>query len=75
MNVEIYASNPFLKNYHFKSTIDNPIFYQELNNILNPTEFGFVISYRFGELKTQLKKTTKSIVNDDLIQGETGGAK
>lgn len=35
--------------------------------------FQFSISYRFGSLNAQVKKTVKSISNDDLTGGKIGG--
>jgi outer membrane receptor protein involved in Fe transport len=72
MNVRIYANNPFAKKFNIKSTVENTNFYQETNLVLRPREFGFVISFRIGELKAQLKKTAKSITNDDLIKQNQG---
>lgn len=40
---------------------------------LNPRSFQFSISYRFGSMSTQVKKTVKSITNDDLTGGKMGG--
>ncbi|WP_289782989.1 hypothetical protein, partial [Bacteroides congonensis] len=34
---------------------------------------GFSISYRIGELKASVKKTARSISNDDVKGGEGGG--
>lgn len=33
-------------------------------------EVGFSVSYRFGSLKTQVRKVLRSILNDDLIEKE-----
>ncbi len=38
--------------------------------MLRARQVGINISYRLGNLKAQLKKTAKSILNDDVIQGE-----
>ncbi len=74
LSVRIYANNPFTSKFRNKEFTQNPNFYQETNIVMNPREFGFVISYRFGELKAQLKKTSKSIENDDVIQqGQDSG--
>jgi len=38
--------------------------------------FGISASYRFGEMKQQIKKTSRSIKNDDSMdsgQGSQGG--
>ncbi len=70
LNTRIYAQNPFVKNYKRSITTENPTFYQEENLCVSRQYFGFNISYRFGELKTKLKKTAKSIENDDVMGDE-----
>ena len=72
LNVRLYASNLFVNSFSMKHTVKNPSFYQETNLNIRPREFGFIVSYRFGELRAQLKKTARSIANDDVIEG--GGA-
>ena len=77
LNVRIYANSPFYTRNRNKSVTENPNFYQETNIMVNEREFGFTISYRFGALKAELKKTAKSIVNDDVIESgdEQGGGR
>ena len=69
LNVSLYAQNPFneiTKMSRFTKTPDY---------ILNNTTayiyrlFRLSISYRFGELKTQIKKVERTITNDDLKAG------
>ena len=73
LNVNIYANNPFTSNYYSIMTVNSPNFHQRQKLVMHPREFGFVVSWRFGELKTQLKKTTKSIANDDVMQNGQNG--
>ena len=35
--------------------------------------FGISVSYRFGEMKDQIKKVQKTIQNDDVIGGGNKG--
>ena len=70
LNVRIAAQDPFIKKYKRKATVENPTFYQEQNLTIQPRWFVFIVSYRFGELKAILKKTAKSIKNDDVMESE-----
>ena len=36
--------------------------------------FGVSISYRIGELKATVKKAARTISNDDVKSGESGGS-
>lgn len=77
--ISAFAFSPFAKNMSFKNTENrNTDYYFESNNEYRRRQFGIRVSFRFGELKTQLKKTRRSIVNDDMSgagggQGSAGG--
>lgn len=47
---------------------------QESEMYRSGRNFGINISYRFGEMNTQLKKTQRKIENDDLKKGEGGNS-
>jgi outer membrane receptor protein involved in Fe transport len=69
LSVKIYANSPFSKKIRSTIATENPKFHQKQNMAIAGQEIGFVLSYRFGDLKAQLKKTAKSIVNDDVMKG------
>lgn len=65
--IKIGAQNPFSGKYHQitqKTTNGDRIGY-DTSHSLNRA-FGINISYRFGSLKASVKKTNKTISNDDL---------
>jgi len=73
LNISVFAFSPFAKNMSYKSKeTRNPNYYFERNNEYERRQFGVRVSFRFGELKTQIKKAQRGIVNDDT-QGGGGG--
>lgn len=72
LNVSIYANSPFMKDRTFKNTQETDTYYFRSENQFKQRMVGVRVSFRFGELKTQLKKTKRSIVNDDVQSGGQG---
>jgi len=73
MSITLSARNVFWKEmkYTYKSSGSN---YSQKSEMFRPGyNLSFSISYRFGEMKTQLKKTQRKIQNDDVKKGEGGG--
>ncbi len=72
LDVSISATSPFNKFRDFSSTttgdgfIQKNIFRREVRN------FRLSVTYRFGDLKTSMKRVQRSITNDDVMQGESG---
>jgi len=68
-----YAQNPFQKDREFRNERTTPDFRYEsiMNNRVR--SFGISVSYRFGEMKSQIKKTQRGISNDDTMSGGQGG--
>lgn len=72
MSITLSARNVFWKEmkYTYKSSGSN---YSQKSEMFRPGyNMSFSISYRFGEMKTQLKKTQRKIQNDDVKKGEGG---
>ncbi|MDY6122692.1 MAG: TonB-dependent receptor [Porphyromonas sp.] len=69
LNLGIGISNPFKKEMTFRKETDT----QSMNLItedIAPTRYVyFSVAYRFGSLSTQVKKTVRSITNNDLDSG------
>lgn len=75
LNIRIYASSLFKKNLSFENKQTTPTFYSWRENVSSRRHFGFYISYRFGEMKSQIKKAKRTISNDDSMgNGSAGGA-
>lgn len=76
LSFNVRAINPFQKELKFKSEELTSDYLSRSINVNKNRFFGFSVSYRFGEMKTQIKKAQRSIVNDDAMSGggnESGG--
>lgn len=73
LNVNISASNMFSNEQKFKNVIDNPTFRTESFNNFKRRYVSVSVSYRFGEMKAQIKKAVRGITNDDSMGGGQGG--
>lgn len=69
LNISIFASNFFNKYQTYGSETLTDTFRSWSNNKNYSLSYGMSISWRFGELKAQVKKTTRSINNDDVKSG------
>jgi ferric enterobactin receptor len=69
----IAINNPFTKfrNRHLETT--GPDFMQTGNNQMYFRSIGFSLNYNFGSLNKDIKKSRKSINNDDVSNGKGGG--
>ncbi len=76
LNVSAFARNPFEdKTVYSGFTQTADYRFTNASTYISRT-FGLSISYRFGQLKDQIKKVTKTITNDDVKGGgsQSGGA-
>lgn len=69
LNISIFASNLFNKYQSYSSETVTETFCSWSNSQYASRRFGISVSWRFGELKTQVKKTVRSINNDDVKSG------
>lgn len=73
LNINISASNFFSNYQKFRNIINNPNFHTESFSIYQRRFFSMRVSYRFGEMKAQIKKAVRGITNDDSMGGGSGG--
>jgi len=68
LSVSVKASNPFGGKYNAMSTsiTQGDIIGKEVQHDVQRT-VGITVTYRFGNLRTQVKTTDKTIDNDDLV--------
>jgi outer membrane receptor protein involved in Fe transport len=66
MDVNLSVSNPFSEYLKFKSTTTGEGFRQKVQTMQPMRSLNLRISYRFGELKSSIKKVQRTISNDDL---------
>lgn len=69
LNISIFGSNLFNKYQSYSNETLTETFRSWSNNQYASRRYGISISWRFGELKTQVKKTARSINNDDVKSG------
>ncbi|MDR1406699.1 MAG: TonB-dependent receptor family protein [Tannerella sp.] len=69
---QFYVSNPFRDEYSRTMETWTETYYQRSVNAWKERELRISVSYRFGEMKTQIKKTKRSIVNDDVLSSGQG---
>ena len=79
LTVQLMAANPFSNAMTYKSytTQGDVTGWSSSENRRWSRQFVLTVSYRFGSLKTSVKKTSKTIENDDLIgnsKQNSGGA-
>ena len=69
LTISLNSSNLFNKYITFKNNINTPTFCSSTATRIPMRYYGFNISWRFGEVKAQVKKAARSINNDDLKSG------
>lgn len=72
LNVNVSSSNFFSNEQKYKNVINNPTFRTESFNTFNRSFVSLRVSYRFGEMKAQIKKAVRGITNDDSMGGGQG---
>jgi outer membrane receptor protein involved in Fe transport len=64
-SIFLNVSNPYTKYRNFNSYTRDPDFYQTATSQTPFRSFGFGFNYRFGKLKSDIKKNQRGINNDD----------
>lgn len=72
LTISLNTSNLFNKYHTYKNTNTGATFYSWDETKAPNRYYGFNISWRFGELKAQVKKAARSINNDDVKSGGGG---
>ena len=73
LNVTLFGNNIFNKYQNWGYSNNTSTFRMESNSHYPTRRYGISISWRFGELKAQVKKTARSIENDDTKSGGNSG--
>lgn len=66
------AQDPFWKTKEMKSTTEDANFYRKSVNRMSARSFSLSVSWRFGDLKSAIKKVKRGISNDDMKSGGEG---
>lgn len=69
LTVSVSMQDPFEKHKKMKSFTEDSRFYDRSVNYMTARSFRFTISYRFGDMKSAIKKVKRGISNDDLKAG------
>lgn len=77
LTVQLQARNPFgpSKIYFVDITENGDVTGTSRTTHFNNTQFSVSVSYRFGSFNSRVKKTARSISNDDLVGGAQKGTK
>jgi len=74
LNIRLSTMNLFTEYLNYTSTSKSDDFSQKTVSIQPFRQFGLTVSYRFGEMKAQIKKAQRTIRNEDQIQSESSGS-
>ncbi len=76
LTATISVSDPFRAKVNYESSFDDPTFHQKSNFSYSNRMVRFSLSYRFGEMKGEIKKAKRGIKNEDLKGGgdNSGGS-
>jgi len=70
--ISFVSNNPWSKYWEGSSYTRTPDFYQESNNYNTYRTFAIRLSYKFGKLSSDIKKSEHGIQNDD-VKSKSGG--
>ena len=71
MDVTLSLQEPFNKFRKFENRTEDSSIYQYSEFRMQARRIKFGINYRFGKMNVQVKKTSRSIKNDDRIEHES----
>ena len=71
LDLSLNVQNLFSKSRNMTATTTGPGFRQESINYHPMRNLRLSLTYRFGELKSSMKRVKRGIVNDDLMEGES----
>ncbi len=66
------VSDPFRSKVKYESSINDPTFNQKSTYLYSNRMIRVNLSYRFGQIKGEIKKAKRGIKNDDVKSGESG---
>jgi len=69
LNISLSAQNPFEKTRSFNGYNKTETYRSDFTSTMLARSFRISVSYRFGEMKEQIKKAQRSINNDDVKGG------
>jgi len=73
LNFNLSTINPLKNDMTHKQTQETAMYYYESENISKRRSVSFSVSFRFGEMKSQIKKAQRGITNDDVMNSGSSG--
>ena len=70
LTATVSISDPFRTKVKYENTMDDPTFHQKSTTTYSRQMFRVNLSYRFGQMKGEIKKAKRGIKNDDLKSGD-----
>ena len=71
LDISLNVQNFLSKMQKMTSTTTGTGFRQESINFQPMRNLGLSVTYRFGELKSSMRRVQRGIVNDDVMEGES----
>lgn len=69
LTASLSFSDPFRRRAKYTMSYDDPTFHQEMTSYNYNRQLRFNISYRFGQMKGEIKKARRGIKNEDVKSG------
>jgi hypothetical protein len=69
LTASVSISDPFRQRMKYEMTYDDPTFHQEMRNYSYNRMLRVNLSYRFGQMKGEIKKAKRGIKNEDVKSG------
>ena len=69
LNITLAAGNPFKKYFTYRQTVAGENFKSKGTLKFDQQWFALAVSYRIGKLESGVKKASRTIENDDVMQG------
>ena len=73
LNISLSARNPFMVRRSFSDYVLTTDYRVDSEQSMKAQSYGLSVSYRFGQLKDQIKKVSKTIENNDVKGGGAQG--
>ena len=73
LNISVSARNPFTERVYYTGYTQTLDYRSDYSASYQSRSFALSVSYRFGQLKDQIKKVSKTIENDDVKGGGNQG--
>lgn len=73
LDISLNVNTPFHKNRKYEFTTKGEGFTQSMNALNPMRNVRLSVTYRFGDLKSSVKRVSRTISNEDLMQGSGSG--